>query len=474
MMQKFLKGLLFITVVQFSLIAQTGYQDLMNQGDQALNKRPPDIMTARLKYLEARDLEKNNPEAYIKIAITFIYSKDERSANYNLDEGLKLFGEGGSNMKAIFTYYKGMVKEFVPPDTKDTVKIKKHFLEAISFYLKSLEYLEVPSFTWNNFEFSKVNVYNDAGRVYMMINDADNAKKYFNMCLAELGNNTQNSYYSISHFGLAQINKYLGLTDSAIINFNKVLEIDPSNLTALSDLYGLYFDAGDYENGFIVVDRIDSMTTLKYNDLIGRKDASKDSLQYVTNILYNTKMEKGHLKFNSKLYDESLKYYAEAYPFKKNKKLVELIRKMSILSDMAKKGWMPCVKDAKFVTNGNEYFFYSPSELKINQDSSITATLKSIITADVDLNMVNVFQPEPDATAPDKIDKVLNSKYGSNEYNWTVVCGKSTYTQNFEKKFDPSGKETTKPAGAKSVEKTAANESFELDLLKYLCRAAGI
>ncbi|MBK7866978.1 MAG: hypothetical protein IPJ75_08320 [Ignavibacteriales bacterium] len=28
-MQKFLKGLLFITVVQFSLIAQTGYKDLM-------------------------------------------------------------------------------------------------------------------------------------------------------------------------------------------------------------------------------------------------------------------------------------------------------------------------------------------------------------------------------------------------------------------------------------------------------------
>lgn len=73
---------------------------------------------------------------------------------------------------------------------------------------------------------------------------------------------------------------------------------------------------------------------------------------------------------------------------------------MSILSEMAKKGWMPCVKDAKFVTNGNEYFFYSTSELKVNQDSSVTATLKSIITADVDLNMVNVFQPEPDGTAP--------------------------------------------------------------------------
>lgn len=182
----------------------------------------------------------------------------------------------------------------------------------------------MPTFTWNNFEFSKVNVYNDAGRVYMMINEADNAKKYFNLCLTELGENTGNSYYSISHFGLAQINKYLGLTDSAIINFNKVLAIEPTNLTALSDLYGLYFDAGDYENGFIIVNRIDSMTSLRYNDMISRKDASKDSLQYVANILYNTKMEKGHLKFNSKLYDESLKYYVEAYPFKKNKKLVEL------------------------------------------------------------------------------------------------------------------------------------------------------
>lgn len=35
-------------------------------------------------------------------------------------------------------------------------------------------------------------------------------------------------------------------------------------------------------------------------------------------------------------------------------------------------------------------------------------------------------------------------------------------------------KETTKPGGSKPVQKTAGTESFELDLLKYLCRVAGI
>jgi hypothetical protein len=183
-------------------------------------------------------------------------------------------------------------------------------------------------------------------------------------------------------------------------------------------------------------------------------------------------MEKGHLKFNSKDYAKTLKYYIEAYKYKKNRKLIELIRKMSILSDMSNKGWLPCVKDAKFITNGNEYFFYSATELKRNQDSSLTSLIKSIVTADVDLNMSNVFQSEYDATAPDNIEKVINSKYGSNEYSWSFMCGKSDFTQNFVKKFNPNGKETTKANDLKPVRKSASADSFELDILKFLCRAA--
>ncbi|MBN8544680.1 MAG: hypothetical protein J0L60_00995 [Ignavibacteria bacterium] len=472
-MSRLLSGLMCLILLQFGLLAQNGYKELLLEGDKLLNKRPPDVLNARMKYLEALNKEKNDPEVYIKIAITFIYAKDERSANMNLDQGLKLFKEGKSNMKAILTYYKGMVKEFVPPDTKDTNKIKKHFSEAIRYYLESLDYLEVPVFRWNDFDFSKVNIYNDVGRVSMMINDAENGKKYFQLCLDAIGADKDNKYYTISHFGLAQIYKFVGILDSSVHHFNKVLEVDPKNINALSELYGMYFDAGDYDKGFIVVNRIDSMMSVTYDALMKRKDAPKDSIQYIANIIYNTKMEKGHLKFNSKSYEESLNFYAEAYKYKKNKKLIELLKKMTILNELSKNGWMPVVKDAQFIKHGNEYFFYSPAELKTNPDSSVTATIKSVVTADVDLNMLNVFQSEFDQTAPDNIDKVLKSKYGQNEYNWTFVCGKNDFVQNFEKKFDPTGKDVSKPNSSKPVNKTATSDSFELDILKFLCRAAG-
>ncbi|GMU89715.1 MAG: hypothetical protein AMXMBFR49_19220 [Chlorobiota bacterium] len=473
-MRRFLSGIIFLSLIQMALLAQGGYKDLLAEGDKFLNKRPPDVLNARMKYLEALGKETKEPEVYIKIAITFIYAKDERSANLYLNDGLKLFGDGKSNMKAILTYYKGMVKEFIPPDTKDTNKIKNHFREAIKFYMESLEYLDAPSYTWNEFEFSKINVFNDVGRVAMMINDADMGKKYFKMCLGEIGADKSNRYYLISHFGLAQIYKYLGVSDSAVFHFNTILENDPQNINALSELYGLYFDFGDYDNGLRVVNRIDSIMTGVYSGLIKRKDAPKDSISYISNILYNTKMEKGHLMFNSKKYDESLAYYAEAYPFKKNKKLVELLKKMTILTDMSKKGYMPVVKDAAFIVKGNEYFFYDSSSVRINPDSTLSVTLRSVITGDVDLNMVNVFNTDPDQSAPDKIDKVLKTKYGQNEYTLTITCGKNDYVQNSEKRFDPAGKDISKPGSGKAVTKTATPDSPDQHILMFLCRAAGL
>lgn len=473
-MRRFLSGIIFLSLFQLALLAQVGYKDLLAEGDKFLNKRPPDVLNARMKYLEALGKETKEPEVYIKIAITFIYAKDERSANLYLNDGLKLFGQGKSNMKAILTYYKGMVKEFIPPDSKDTNKIKNHFKEAIKFYLESLDYLETPTYTWNDFEFSKVNVFNDVGRVSMMINDAENGKKYFKMCLDEIGADKANRYFLISHFGLAQIYKYLGVSDSAVYHFNTILENDPRNINALSELYGLYFDLGDYDNGLKVVNRIDSMMTDVYSDLMKRKDAPKDSIGYISNILYNTKMEKGHLMFNSKKYEESLAFYADAYQYKKNNKLVELLKKMTILTELSKKGYMPVVKDAAFIVKGNEYFFYDPTSLKINADSSVTVTLRSVVTGDVDLNMVNVFTTEMDQTAPDKIDKVLKTKYGQNEYSVMITCGKNTYVQNSEKKFDPTGKEVTKAGSGKPVNKTAAADSPDQHILMFICRAAGL
>ena len=473
-MRKLLSGILFLTLFQMAIIAQGGYKELLTEGDKFLAKRPPDVLNARMKYLEALGKETKDPEVYIKIAITFIYAKDERSANLYLNDGLKLFSAGKSNMKAILTYYKGMVKEFIPPDTKDTNKIKAHFKEAMKFYLESLDYLETPTFTWNDFEFSKINVYNDAGRVAMLISDAENGKKYFKLCLDEIGANKQNRYYLISHFGLAQIYKYLGVTDSAVYHFNTVLQDDPHNMNALSELYGLYFDIGDYDSGLAVVNRIDSMMTSVYNGFIARKTAPKDFVSYVANILYNTKMEKGHLMFNSKKYNLSLDYYAEAYKFKKNKKLLDLLKKMNILTEMSQKGYMPVVKDAAFILRGNEYFFYDPASVKINADSSVTVTLRSVVTGDVDLNMVNVFNAELDPAAPDKIDNVLKTKYGQNEYSFTVTCGKNDYMQNYEKRFDPTGKEITKTGAGGAVKKTATVDSPDQNILKFICRAAGL
>ncbi|KAB2909924.1 MAG: hypothetical protein LC102_11790 [Ignavibacteriales bacterium] len=472
-MRKFFSSTVFLLFFHSFLFAQGGYKDLMNEGDSYLNRNPPDVMMARMKYLQALSKETNDPEVYIKIAITFIQGKDERSANLYLNDGLKLFPEGKSNMKAILTYYKGMVKEFIPPDTKDTNKIKKHFSEGIKYYLESLDYLETPSFTWNDFEFSKVNVFCDVGRLYMMINDAENGIKYFNLCLQEMNGDKNNRYYDIANFGLGQIYKFLGSSDSAVVHFNNILANEPGNLNALSELYDLYFNTGKYDEGFAVVSRIDSMITKVYNDLIQRKNAQKDSVNYFGNILYNTKMEKGHLMFNAQKFDESVKFYKEAYKLKKSKKLLSVLKKMTILSEMSQKGFVPVVKDGLFISKGAEYFFYIPSELKQNADSSYNAAVTSIITGGVDMNLSNVIESSYDASAPDNPDKEIALKYAKNEYSLTFKCGNNNYTQNFVKKFNSAGKNISTSADGKPVSLTAKPGSAEQEILMFLCRAAG-